>query len=569
MFSFWKNCVFGGVVLGFSGQACAGLIIDNSVPCTDDALIASIELKGLKYTQPHVVLRELIQKVGENFSQKTFEIEKLRLQDLDLFTEITVSCEPTKESINEILAVSNEPAPEPPPSVPVETSSSSNSISPNPDTLSSFVSRLSSNTELLSSLLARLSANNDTLSSLISHLSSDTDSLSSLVTRLSSNTDSLSSLVTRLLSNIAALSSLVPVDKPVETASSNTNSQSSDKGYLSTVRSLNSYKVTYHFKEIFRWIPAPAGKKTDRDGLMLGLALANLNVLGEDIRAEVQYRTSVNPFFENNEYALYASSPYLLGLPLGWNFEFLRTNSWDDIRGFQDASWLFSLDVNWNMHQHFSILGKTAYRYLEGGPGHLPEFGLGFAIDFRDSELDSRKGVYFEGDVTHVGSGSANENFTEFLGDGRIYYSYGPFVTGATALLRMRLGEVERYDYYYHGGANTFRGHESDSLYLGINEVLLTLEERFVLLERRSASLWGINFFYGLQLVAGLDGRLLWDKGAPGWKNYEGAVYGGIHLVIPALDRIRFEVGYSPDHGEPVFHIGLFDKTTAIRWRSR
>ncbi|MBR2091456.1 MAG: hypothetical protein IJ905_14155, partial [Fibrobacter sp.] len=204
------------MVLGFSGQACAGLIIDNSVPCTDDALIASIELKGLKYTQPHVVLRELIQKVGENFSQKTFEIEKLRLQDLDLFTEITVSCEPTKESINEILAVSNEPAPEPPPSVPVETSSSSNSISPNPDTLSSFVSRLSSNTELLSSLLARLSANNDTLSSLISHLSSDTDSLSSLVTRLSSNTDSLSSLVTRLLSNTAALSSLVPVDKPVE-----------------------------------------------------------------------------------------------------------------------------------------------------------------------------------------------------------------------------------------------------------------------------------------------------------------------------------------------------------------
>ena len=41
--------------------------------------------------------------------------------------------------------------------------------------------------------------------------------------------------------------------------------------------------LTYSFKEIFRWIPAPAGKKTDRDGLMLGLALANINVAGEDI----------------------------------------------------------------------------------------------------------------------------------------------------------------------------------------------------------------------------------------------------------------------------------------------
>ena len=565
MFSFLKKCVLWGAVLGFSGQAFAGLIIDNSVPCTDEALIASIELKGLKYTQPHVVLRELLQKVGENFSQKTFEAEKLRLQDLDLFTEITVTCEPTKESINEILAVPDEPSPEPPPSVPVKTSNSSD---PDPDSLSSFVSRLSSNNETLSSLVSSLTSNTDTLSSLVSRLSSNTDSLSSLVSRLSSNTAALSSLVSRLSSNTAALSSLIPV--PAEPSpSSNTKTVSSDKGYLSTVRSLNSYKVTYHFKEIFRWIPSPAGKKTDRDGLMLGVALADLNVLGEDIRAEVQYRTSVNPFFENNEYALYASSPYLLGLPLGWNFEFLRTNSWDDIRGFQDASWLFSLDIDWNMLPHLSILGKAAYRYLEGGPGHLPEFGLGFAVDFRDSELDTRKGVYFEGNVTHVGSGSANENFTEFLGDGRIYYSYGPFVTGATALLRMRMGEVERYDYYYHGGANTFRGHESDSLYLGINEVLLTLEERFVLLERRSASLWGVNFFYGLQVVAGLDGRLLWDKGAPSWKNYEGAVYGGLHLIVPALDRIRFEVGYSPDHGEPVFHIGLFDKTTAIRWRAR
>jgi len=303
---------------------------------------------------------------------------------------------------------------------------------------------------------------------------------------------------------------------------------------------------------------------------MLGLALANLNVLGEDIRAEVQFRTAIDPFFENNEYAFYASSPYLFGLPLGWNFEFLRTDSWDDLRGFQDATWLLSLDVNWKLLSHFSILGKTVYRYLEKGPGVLPEFGLGVAVDYRDSELDTRKGIYFESDVTHVGvGGKRGENFVEFLEDARAYYTFGRFVTGATALVRMRPGDVKKYDYYYHGGANTFRGHESDSLHLGVHEMLLTLEERFVLRERRPASLWGVNFFYGIQLVAGLDASVLWDKGSPGWKNYEGAVYGGLHIVIPALDRIRFEVGYSPDHGEPVFYFGLFDKVTSARWRSR
>ena len=303
---------------------------------------------------------------------------------------------------------------------------------------------------------------------------------------------------------------------------------------------------------------------------MLGLALANLNVLGEDIRAEVQFRTAVDPFFENNEYAFYASSPYLFDLPLGWNFEFLRTDSWDDLRGFQDATWLLSLDVDWKLLSHFSILGKTVYRYLEKGPGVLPEFGLGVAFDYRDSELDSREGIYFESMVTHVGvGGKRGENFVEFLEDARAYYTIGRFVSGATALVRLRPGKVQRYDYYYHGGANTFRGHESDSLHLGTHEMLLTLEERFVLRERRPASIWGINFFYGIQLVAGLDASVLWDKGAPGWKNYEGAVYGGLHIVIPALDRIRFEVGYSPDHGEPVFYFGLFDKVTSARWRSR
>lgn len=416
--------------------------------CADGTKIGAIRFEGLEHTKPRVVEREILHKVGDAYSAETFESEKLKLQDLDLFTDISAEC---------------------------ETSGSSATL-------------------------------------------------------------------------------------------------------------------TYRFKEIFRWIPSPAGKSTDRDGLMIGLALANLNVLGEDIRAEVQYRTAVDPIFESNEYAFYASSPYLFGIPLGWNFEFLRTDSWDDIRGFQDDSYLADLDLDYQFSANMSLLGTLAFRSLKNA-ATLPEAGLGFAFDFRDSKLDSRKGVYFEYMLTHVGMGDTSdsdcninaventeaagcngmggENFWEYLVDARAYFSLWRFVTGTTALVRVRPGDVERYDYFYHGGANTFRGHEADSNSIGVHEALLTLEERFVLRERKPASLWGINFFYGVQLVAGLDGSLLWDEGTPSWKNYEGAVYGGLHLVIPALDRVRFEVGYSPDRGEPVFYFGLFDKTTSARWRSR
>ena len=412
--------------------------------CPEGASVSSVSFEGLKHTKPRVVERELLNRAGEPFSQEKFEMEKARLQDLDLFTEISVSCEGTK--------------------------------------------------------------------------------------------------------------------------------------------------LTYHFKEIFRWIPAPAGKKTDRDGLMLGAALANINVLGEDIRLEVQYRTTVDPFFDKNEVAFYASSPYLFGLPLGWNLEFLMTDSYDEIRNFPERSLLWDLDLDYEVKEHLSLLGTMALRMISTwGGAVLPEIGAGVALDYRDSKLDTRDGVYFEYMLTHVGGGSnflvyndsdcaegkecsnvgMGENYWELLTDARAYKTFGRFVTGATALVRLRPGDVKFYDYYYHGGANTFRGHEADSGSLGVHEALLTLEERFVLLERRAASVWGINFFYGVQLVAGLDGSLLWDKGRPGWDNYEGAVYGGIHLVIPALDRIRFEVGYSPDRGEPVFYFGLFDKVISSRWRSR
>ena len=412
--------------------------------CPEGASVSSVSFEGLKHTKPRVVERELLNRAGEPFSQEKFEMEKARLQDLDLFTEISVSCEGTK--------------------------------------------------------------------------------------------------------------------------------------------------LTYHFKEIFRWIPAPAGKKTDRDGLMLGAALANINVLGEDIRLEVQYRTTVDPFFDKNEVAFYASSPYLFGLPLGWNLEFLMTDSYDEIRNFPERSLLWDLDLDYEVKEHLSLLGTMALRMISTwGGAVLPEIGAGVALDYRDSKLDTRDGVYFEYMLTHVGVGSnflvyndsdcaegkecsnvgMGENYWELLTDARAYKTFGRFVTGATALVRYRPGDVKFYDYYYHGGANTFRGHEADSGSLGVHEALLTLEERFVLLERRAASVWGINFFYGVQLVAGLDGSLLWDKGRPGWDNYEGAVYGGIHRVIPALDRIRFEVGYSPDRGEPVFYFGLFDKVISSRWRSR
>jgi outer membrane protein assembly factor BamA len=66
--------------------------------CADGTVISSVRFEGLEHTNPRVVQRELLNKAGEAFSTEMFETEKRRLQDLDLFTEIEVSCRSASNS---------------------------------------------------------------------------------------------------------------------------------------------------------------------------------------------------------------------------------------------------------------------------------------------------------------------------------------------------------------------------------------------------------------------------------------------------------------------------------------
>ena len=332
----------------------------------------------------------------------------------------------------------------------------------------------------------------------------------------------------------------------------------------------DSLALEYRFKELFHWIPSPAGKKTDQDGWMLGLALAHLNVGGEDIRSEVQYRQSIHPWMDSKEYAFYNSSPWLFDYPVSWNVEFLRTDSWDDLRGYYDRSWYAHADLTGKLCGPLSLLWAASYRYLEG-EGNIPDLGAGFVFDDRDSPVDSRNGAYEEFRLTRTGGfADSPENYLEWLWDNRLYLETGRFVTHLSSLARYRPGEQKFYDRLQQGGANSLRGFDPDSSVHGRHEILLNAEERFVLLPRTSFTVFGANLFWGVQLVAGADGSFLWDKdGVPGWEDYRSAVYAGVHFIIPALDRLRIEVGYSPDGDGPLIAVGLFEKNVSQRWRSR
>lgn len=351
---------------------------------------------------------------------------------------------------------------------------------------------------------------------------------------------------------------------------------------LGNINQQASIVLQYRFLEMFQYLPAPTVKQSDQDGWMMGGALAALNLFGYDIRAEVQARGTVNPWMQAREFAFYASSPYLGRYPVDWKAEMVQSDSWDPLRGFHDRSLFSEVDViqmgkrNWGglvsvggrnyQHRNDSLpwLGQSHFDWV-------PRLGAGFLWDTRDAAFDTRKGVYNEFRYTKVGGvlgGPAD--FSEWLWDIQGSLPFGPGVARATMLTRYRPGRIGFYERLHQGGANTLRGFQPDSSVHGNSEVLANTEWRQALIERKPLNVLGIQGYWGLQAVIGADYAWLWyGDTLPGWEHYRASVYAGLHLVVPAIDRVRLEVGGNPRDRSWAITVGLFEKVATQRWRSR
>ena len=342
-----------------------------------------------------------------------------------------------------------------------------------------------------------------------------------------------------------------------------------------------SLVLHYQLLELFQYLPSPTVKQSDQDGWMVGGALAALNLFGYGIRAEVQARTTVDPWMQAKEYAFYASAPWAGSKPISWSAQLIRDDSWDPLRNFKDDSWNSEFDAKALSSLRWGGLITGGFRSMQHtsdslawlsthGSDWVPALGAGVVFDNRDALWDTRKGIYSEWRVTQNGGvlGGAAD-YTEYLWDAEGSLPLGPGLVRATSLVRLRPGTVGFYDRLQQGGANTLRGFSPDSSVHGNSEIIENLEWREPILERKSLRVLGIQGYYGLQWVLGVDGAWLWDKGNPGWDDYRSSVYAGIHIVVPAIDRIRIEVGANPRTGTWAITVGLFEKAVTQRWRSR
>lgn len=328
--------------------------------------------------------------------------------------------------------------------------------------------------------------------------------------------------------------------------------------------------LTYHYKELPSFIVFPAMKRTDQDGLLMGPGLTIMNIGGMAVHQEFLSRYTVAPEPLRAKEALsYTRFPSLLNIPFTAELTMSYFESYNTLKLFEEKSYYSQLDLCYILRKSYAVIITASSLHVKhdessplftkseddvrmfygnGGWDFLPSAGAGFIIDTRERQMNPHNGIYNEYRATVYGDRlGGDSDFAEYIFDFRGYIPAGDdHILHINLLGRYRPGTIPGYELYHVGGVNSLRGYEPDPSMCGQHEALGTFEYRYELFTHRQVSLLDFHGYYGLQLVAGIDNAMQWmkddsmDNGI-----YYNSFYTGIHLLVPVLERVRFELGFS------------------------
>jgi len=357
--------------------------------------------------------------------------------------------------------------------------------------------------------------------------------------------------------------------------------------------------LTYSYKELPSLIVHPAMKRTDQDGLLIGPGISFLNLFGKGIHQEFLSRVTIAPeLLRAKELLSYTRIPDVYGLSFDTEFTVNYFKSFNALKLFDENSLYSQAEFTYRLKQHFRIIGSlsslnirhdpnvttfTAQRNImrmfegDGQWDFLPAAGIGLAIDTRERMMNPHSGVYSEIKFSQFGRKLGGDgDYSEYTYDLRVYIPAGlKHIIHVNTLGRYRPGTVPSYELFHAGGINSLRTFEADPELCGQHEILATAEYRYEFFANRQIKIFEMNGHYGLQFVLGVDNAWEWLPDQTfRFGRYYNSVYTGIHLLIPALERLRLEFGFNSfDVEEKTIKFGLscgwFEKASTQRRRVR
>lgn len=368
---------------------------------------------------------------------------------------------------------------------------------------------------------------------------------------------------------------------------------------LSVAETQDGLVLEYRFRELPRFIIFPAMKRTDQDGLLMGPGITFMNLFGLGIHQEFLNRFTVVPApLRAKEFLAYTFVPDVFGLGMTSEITINYFNSYNALKQYRENSVYSVADFNFMLPGPFRfIISFSAVNVkhdpdaatftadgtaMEMFPGsgdwdYVPGAGAGLVLDTRERVMNPHRGLYAEARYSIYGERlGGDSDYSEYIADFRGYLPAGlKHIIHLSLLGRYRPGTIPAYELYHAGGVNSLRTFEPDPDICGQHEVLGTIEYRYELFTGRQVSLFDLNAWYGLQLVAGMDNAVEWlpDRSFREGQYYY-SFYAGIHLLVPALERVRLEFGINtnePSERKIRFgiNLGWYEKSYTQRRRVR
>ncbi len=342
-------------------------------------------------------------------------------------------------------------------------------------------------------------------------------------------------------------------------------------------------RLVFILKEMPSWFPILSYVYTEENGLSWGLGVSAGNLTGRDLSA------SARVYFGDLEQQWSRISwPWISGNHRSFDFYGARYTRPDELRGFEETSYEFTPEVGTYLGEHGWARAKFSYFRMESDTAgitlspddedNLLRLGASFGWDTRDSWRNPRRGSQNEIEVWHTGGllGGDGDWWSVNL-DARRWLPLTRrtklMLSGLVSLQSGTLGEdVPVYMNYYMGGANSIRGYGVTDLgeeLSGKNQLLGTAEYSFTVIPLRRWDLWKISLRLGAELAVFADAGIAWSESRDlTTRRARGGLGGGLRLLVPGSEMVRFDVGWSPDFGFH-FHFANGTKPKAQRARLR
>jgi len=342
-------------------------------------------------------------------------------------------------------------------------------------------------------------------------------------------------------------------------------------------------RLVFTFKEMPSWFPILSYVYTEENGFSWGLGISAGNLTGRDLSVSARVY-----FGDLEQQWSRVSWPWIWGNHGSVDFYGARYTRPDELRGFEETSYEFTPEVGTWIGDHGWARGKFSYFEMKSDTAgitlspdnedQLLRLGASFGWDTRDSWRNPRRGWQNEIELWHTGGflGGDGDWWTVNLDLRRWLLATRKtklMLSGLVTLQSGKLGEeVPTYMNYFMGGANTIRGYGVTDLgeeLSGKNQMLGTAEYSLTLIPLRRWDLWKISLRLGAELAVFADAGIAWSESRDlTLRRARGGLGGGLRLLVPGSEMVRFDVGWSPDFGFH-FHFANGTKPKAQRARLR